>query len=71
VQSGGLVIPPTNDVAGSLNTCARDAGIYYSVSFQPPPADGPNEYHKLDVHIAKPGLTARTNTGYYDQPAAR
>jgi VWFA-related protein len=68
VQSGGLVIPPSNDLTGALVTCARDAPTYYTVSFEPPPADGPNDYHKLDVHIDKPGLTARTNTGYYDQP---
>jgi VWFA-related protein len=71
VQSGGLAIPPTNDVAASLSTCMRDAGTYYSVSFEPPPADGPDEYHKLDVRLDKPGLTARTNTGYYDEPAGR
>jgi VWFA-related protein len=68
VQSGGLVIPPSNDLTGALATCVRDAPTYYTVSFEPPPADGPNDYHKLDVHIDKPGLTARTNTGYYDQP---
>jgi VWFA-related protein len=71
VQSGGLVLPPSNDVAGALDTCVRDAGAYYSVSFEPPPADGPDEYHKLDVRLDKPGLVARTNTGYYDEPAGR
>jgi hypothetical protein len=30
--------------------------------------DVPNEYHKLDVRMAKPGLTARTRTGYDPQP---
>ena len=45
--------------------------MFYSVSFDPPPADGPNEYHKLEVRIDKPGLSARTNTGYYDQSAGR
>ncbi len=71
VQSGGLVLPPTNDVASALDTCIRDAGSFYSVSFEPPPADGPDQYHKLDVRVDKPGLIARTNTGYYDEPAGR
>ncbi len=71
VQSGGLALPPSNDVAASIETCVRDAGTYYSVTFEPPPADGPDEYHKLDVRLDKPGLTARTNTGYYNQPAGR
>ena len=28
----------------------------------------PNEYHQLEVHVAKPGLTARTRQGYYSRP---
>lgn len=68
VQSGGLVLPPTNDLAGSVKECLQDAEAFYSLSFEAPPADGPNQYHELKVHVDKPGLTARTSTGYYDQP---
>jgi VWFA-related protein len=71
VQSGGLVLPPSNDVASSLGTCVQDGTVYYSITFDPPPADGPDQYHKLDVHLDRPGLTARTNTGYYDEPRGR
>lgn len=71
VQSGGLALAPTNDVSSSIDTCIREAATYYSVSFAPPRADGPNEYHKLEVRVDKPGLVARTNTGYYNQPAGR
>jgi VWFA-related protein len=71
VQSGGLVLPPSNDLAGAIDTCVQDAGAYYTISFDPPPVDGPNEYHELKVRIATPGLTARTNTGYYNQPLAK
>jgi VWFA-related protein len=71
VQSGGLVLPPTNDVASAIDTCVHDAPVYYSVTFAPPPADGPDEYHKLDVHLDKPGLNARTNSAYYDEPQGR
>jgi VWFA-related protein len=69
VQSGGLVVSPTNDLAASISACVRDTGAFYTLSFDPPPADGPNQYHELKVKIGRPGLTARTNTGYYDQPA--
>jgi VWFA-related protein len=68
VQSGGLVLPPTNDVASAIKQCLQDADAFYTLSFEPPPADGPNQYHELKVRIGTPGLTARTNTGYYDQP---
>jgi hypothetical protein len=64
-----LVLPPTNDLAGSVKECLQDAEAFYRLSFEAPPADGPNQYHELKVHLDKPGLTARTSTGYYDQPA--
>jgi len=68
VQSGGLVVSPSNDLAASISTCMQDANVFYTLTFKPPPADGPNEYHELKVKLDKPGLTARTNTGYYNQP---
>jgi hypothetical protein len=33
-----------------------------------PDADQANEYHALGVTVDKPGITARTCTGYYAQP---
>jgi len=71
VQSGGVVVPPSNDLASSIRTCMGDAGVFYTLSFEPEPADGPNQYHELKVKVDKPGVTARTNTGYYDQPAGQ
>jgi VWFA-related protein len=68
VQSGGRVMTPSNDLVPELDDCLRDAGPFYSLSFTPPKADGPNEYHELKVRIQKPGLIARTATGYYNQP---
>ena len=67
-QSGGLVMDPSNDVAGEIDKCAEDASAFYSISFDPPRADRANEYHDLKVQIDRPGLTARTSTGYYNQP---
>lgn len=67
-QSGGLVIPPDNDLASQIAKCAQDASAFYTLSFDPPRADKANEYHDLKVEIDQPGLTARTTTGYYNQP---
>jgi len=67
-QSGGRVLGPDNDLAGQIDSCAEDAGAFYTLSFDPPRADKPNEYHDLKVQIDKPGLVMRTNTGYYNQP---
>jgi VWFA-related protein len=71
VQSGGLVIPPSNDLAASIAICMQDANVFYVLAFDPAPADGPNEYHDLKVKLDKSGLTARTNTGYYNQPGSQ
>ena len=68
MQSGGLVLHPGNDLASDLRKCVSDAGAYYEISFNPATADQPNEYHHLEVRVAKPGLTARTRQGYYSQP---
>lgn len=67
-QSGGRVIPPSNDVAASIGMVAQDAGTYYEITFEPPRPDGPNEYHELKLKVNQPGLTAHTNAGYYGQP---
>jgi VWFA-related protein len=70
VESGGQVLPPSNDLAAEIDRCMQDAGAYYTIGFDPPPADGPDEYHALKVKVDRPGLTARTDTGYYNQPPA-
>lgn len=68
VESGGFALPPSNDLAAEIEKCAREASAYYTISFTPPRADGPNEYHELKVRVDKPGHIARTDTGYYNQP---
>jgi hypothetical protein len=67
-QSGGLALHPGNDLAAELQKCVADAEAYYEISFDPPISEQPNEYHRLEVHVAKPGLTARTRQEYYSQP---
>jgi VWFA-related protein len=68
-QSGGRVLNGNNDLGGEIETCVRDANAYYVLSFSPRPADGPNEYHAIQVKIAQPQLKAQTRSGYYAQPA--
>jgi VWFA-related protein len=68
-QSGGLVLNFNNDVAALLQECISDVAPYYEISFEPPPTDKHDEYHQLEIQVAKPGLTARTREGYYAQPA--
>ncbi len=68
VQSGGRVLGPGNDLVSQIEDCIQEGRTFYTLSFNPSHADRPAEYHSLQVQIGQPGLTARTNTGYYDQP---
>lgn len=69
-QSGGRVLNSDNDVTKEIAECMRDARAFYTLSFDSPPADHPDEYHDLAVKVDKPGLKARMRTGYYAQPYA-
>jgi VWFA-related protein len=67
-QSGGLALHPGNDVASAMRRCVADARTYYEISFHPATVERPNEYHHLEIRVARPGLTARTRQSYYSQP---
>jgi VWFA-related protein len=67
-QSGGLDLVSDNDVTGMIQKCVADANSWYEISFDAPPPDRPNEYHRIEVKLAQSGLTARTRNGYYSNP---
>jgi len=66
-QTGGLVLNSSNDVASLLQRCVADTESYYELSFDPTPGEH-DEYHQLELQVAKPGLAVRTRQGYYSQP---
>lgn len=68
IQTGGRVLNSSNDLTAEIANCTADAESYYVLSFTPPRADNANEYHSLALNVSKPGTTARTRTGYYNQP---
>ena len=67
VQTGGRVFTSTNDITGAIADCAADADAYYVLSFDGALADQANEYHAIGVTVDRPGVRARTRTGYYAQ----
>jgi VWFA-related protein len=69
VHSGGLVLNSGNDLAELLQKCLTDTQAYYVISFEPPAAGQRDEYHHLEIRVAKPGLSVRTRQNYYAQPA--
>jgi VWFA-related protein len=68
IQSGGLVLDEPSAISRSIEHCIENERAFYTLSFDPPIAAHPDEYHDLKVQIDAPRLNARTNTGYYDQP---
>jgi VWFA-related protein len=67
-QSGGKVLINGNDIVGEIQSCVDDANAFYVLSFTRAMSERPDQYHSLELKIDKPGLTARTTTGYYAQP---
>jgi VWFA-related protein len=68
VQSGGLFLHPSNDVASAISSCVLDANSYYVLTFDAAESKKPNEYHSISLKVDKPDVVARTRTGYYAQP---
>jgi VWFA-related protein len=68
VQSGGRVLNATNDLAGEIASCVADAAAYYTIAIQVSPSETVNDYHSLEAKLGKAEWTARTNSGYYNQP---
>lgn len=67
-QTGGQVLANSHDVAADLAALCSDAKWYYSLSFNPPPAQNGVELHTLEVKVNKPGTHVRTMTEYYSEP---
>jgi VWFA-related protein len=70
IQSGGQALSAGNDTAKSLEDCVADSAPYYEISFEPAAPERPDEYHRLEIKLDRPGLTARTREGYYAEPPA-
>jgi len=70
LHSGGRTLDHGNHShsADLQNTCMKEAGPYYTLTFDPPRAEKPMEYHALTVGVAKPDLTVHTSAGYYAEP---
>ena len=68
IESGGSAIDETGDLVAEMNRCVKRAASFYTLSLDPPVAVQSHEYHSLQVRVDRPGLVARTTTGYYDEP---
>jgi VWFA-related protein len=67
-QSGGGVLDTAGDLGKRIGEQIQQANALYTLTFDPPSTQEVDEYHHLEVAVAKPGLTTHTTTAYYDQP---
>ena len=67
VHSGGLALTTGNDLAELLQKRFADTEATMKSPFETPAASQPDEYHRLEIRLAKPGLKARTRESYYAQ----
>lgn len=65
ISSGGLALNSNNDVAGLIAQITKSADPFYTLSFVPPAAEKPDEFHSIDIKVNKPGLNVNTRWGYY------
>ncbi len=68
IESGGLVLNGSNDIAGLIQHAITASTGGYDLTFTPAPGDRPNEYHELQVKLRRGGLNAHAITGYYAHP---
>ncbi len=52
IESGGRVLKPGTDLVRQIDDCVREANAFYTLSFDPAPAEHPDEYHDLKIVIA-------------------
>jgi VWFA-related protein len=68
IHSGGRALVAPGDLGDQIASCIAEVKSYYTLTFYPAAAKHVDEYHELAVHVDKPGLNARTSTGYYAEP---
>jgi VWFA-related protein len=67
-HTGGGTLAPTGDMSGLIEQHVKAGRNFYVVTFDPQRTNVVNDYHSLKVETGRPGLNARTRTGYFDQP---
>ncbi len=68
VQSGGLVLYGSNNTAQFVSQCIADGRSFYRIEFNAPAAANPDEFHKVEVQVNKPGYKVRTRMRYFAEP---
>jgi VWFA-related protein len=66
-HTGGLVLD-SGDLDRDIERCVEEVRSFYTFTLNPPRTDQMDEYHDLRAQVARPTLTARAPTSYYNEP---
>jgi VWFA-related protein len=69
LHSGGGRLNTSGELAEMIGKCIEEESVFYTLTFDIPRTNEVDDYHDLKVTVSKPDLTARTNAGYYNEPA--
>jgi len=69
-ETGGLFLHDTNDIDGALRKVVDDGNGYYLIGYHPDASTfdvktGQPKFHTVKVRVKRPGLTARSRTGFF------
>jgi len=68
-ESGGTITRQRNDVDVAIASAVRDGSFYYTLSYYPANQVWDSKFRPIRVVVVdRPGLTARTQLGYYAFP---
>jgi VWFA-related protein len=69
-QTGGQMFAASNDLFRAFPRLDEDLRSYYSLTYAAPRAEPDLKFHKIVVKVKRPGLVAKTRSGYTSLPAA-
>jgi VWFA-related protein len=64
-QTGGRMFFNRNDADVAMSTIVNDGSDYYTLSYYPKNDQWNEKFHSIRVTVSKPGIDARTRSGYY------
>ncbi len=70
LRSGGHGLA-AKDLGGEINRDLAGSAVHYTLSFNPPATDKPDDYHAIKIQPNEPKLTVHTSAGYYSESPAQ
>ncbi len=70
LRSGGHGLA-AKDLGGEITRDLAGSAVHYTLSFNPPATDKPDDYHAIKIQPDEPKLTVHTSAGYYSESPAQ